>query len=125
MSQKTFAAVESVDNPKGAMLVRYQVVERIEPDPEEGRVAQAAVDEHLADMPEELREALISQVRAMQAMHGQPQISYRIESKNMICKTAEEVTAAILEAREADEEIRRLTRSGARFEHAPYRGMSL
>lgn len=38
MSSKTFVVIEAIDNPKGAMLVRYQAVERCEPDPEEKRL---------------------------------------------------------------------------------------
>lgn len=123
MNSKTFAVVESVDNPKGAMLLRYQTVERIEPDPEEARMATSAYEEQLARMPADVREEFEVQMAAAKAAHGigLQKMSYRIELKMVLCRTVEEIASGILEAKEANDEIARLTRTGARFEMQPTR----
>ncbi len=124
ISNKVFVVVEAVDNPKGAMLVRYSGVDRVEPDPEEKRLLSAEVDKHLSTMDDEIKEIFMAQIGAAKAMTGTSKVSYRVEPRMSICKTVEEVTAAILEAKEQNEEIIRLTKSGARFEYAPMHGLS-
>lgn len=114
-SSKTFAVVEAIDNPKGAMLVRYQVVERCEPDPEEKRIAEAEAMEHLKGMDEEVQEALKAQIAAAQAMSGVGKPSYNVEDKMVICQSPEEVVSAIKEAKESYDEMRRLQKAGTRL----------
>lgn len=119
-SEKVFVVVEAVDRPVGAMLVRYQTVERIEPDPEEERLAAAPVPKvRPPSISEEVWEDIQMQVTAAEALYNRPivkQIPYRTEEKVMICMKPEEITAAITEAKEQYEEIRRLKKAGAHFE---------
>lgn len=111
-SKKTFVVIDAVDSPKGAMLVRYQVVERCEPDPEEKRIAEAEVEEHLKEISEEFREQFRAQISAVQAMSQVNKPSYNVEEKMVICQSPEEVTAAIKEAKESYDEMRKLQKSG-------------
>lgn len=115
-SAKVFVVVEAVDRPAGAMLVRYQTVDRIEPDPEETRIAASETERALKEIPEELREGLKIQVAAAKSMMAPKQVIYRTDEKVAICTKAEEVSAAIVEAKEQYDEIRRLQKSGARFD---------
>lgn len=123
MSQeKVFIVVEAVDRPAGAMLVRYQTVERVEPDPEEERLASAPIPKvRPPGIPEDVWEDVKLQVAAAEALYTKPpslmkQVSYRTEERNAICTKPEEITAAITEAKEHYEEIRKLKKSGARFD---------
>ena len=121
MSQeKVFVVVEAVDRPAGAMLVRYQTVERVEPDPEEARLAAVpSVKVRPPGIPDDVWEDVKVQVAAAEALYSRPtpsQVSYRTEEKTAICTKPEEITAAITEAKEQYEEIRKLKKSGARFE---------
>ena len=123
MSQeKVFIVVEAVDRPVGAMLVRYQTVERVEPDPEEERLAAAPVPKvRPPGIPDDVWEEVKLQVEAAEALYTRPpsilkQVSYRTEEKTVICTKPDEITAAITEAKEQYEEIRKLKKSGARFE---------
>jgi len=114
-STKTFVVVEAVDSPKGAMLVRYQTVERAEPDPEEVRVASIEYEKHLEDMDEAVREQFKAQISAMQALNPMSKPSYNVEDKMVICQTPEEVVVAIKDAKEAYEEMRKLVKAGTRL----------
>lgn len=121
MSQeKVFVVVEAVDRPAGAMLVRYQIVERVEPDPEEARLASAPVPKaRPPGIPDDMWEEVKLQVAAAEALYNRPtpsNVSYRTEEKTAICTKPEEITAAIIEAKEQYEEIRKLKKSGARFD---------
>jgi len=111
-SSKTFAIIESVDSPKGAMLVRYQLVERCEPDPEEKRIAEVEFDSQLAGLDPGIREDFKAQISAAKAFYPDARPSYNIEDKNVICTTPEEVVAAIREAKEAHDEIKKLQKTG-------------
>jgi hypothetical protein len=113
MSSKTFVLVEAIDNPKGAMLVRYQAIERCEPDPEEKRIAEVRLDAQLGGLDPEAKRDFKAQLAAAQALYPSPRPSYNVEDKNVICKTSEEVVAAIYEAKEAYDEILKLKKSGA------------
>lgn len=126
-SEKVFVVVEAIDQPAGAMLIRYQMVERVEPDPEEARLAAAEKERALEAIPEDMREDFKAQVVAAQSMIGPPPklVSYRTEEKVALCTKAEEVSAAIIEAKEHYDEIRKLRKSGARFEIGAPRSMFL
>jgi len=117
-SEKVFVVVEAIDRPAGAMLVRYQVVERVEPDPEEARVMAAEAERALKALPAELREDFEAQIAATKSMMGVAKnpIVYRIEERVAVCVKTEEVAAAIAEAKEQYEEIRKLKKAGARFD---------
>ena len=117
MSSKSFAIVEAIDNPKGAMLVRYQVIERCEPDPEEKRLAEATLKEKLGWVRQEDLEEFQKQIAAAEALYQSqrpvPQVSYNVEDKNVICTSPEEVVSAIREAKEAYDEMAKLKKTGA------------
>lgn len=113
MSSKTFVVIEAIDNPKGAMLVRYQVVERCEPDPEEKRLREVEAEAQLSGLEPEIRADFKAQMTAAQAFYPPPRPSYNVEDKNVICATPPEVVAAIQEAKEAHDEIKKLQKSGA------------
>lgn len=119
MSQeKAFVVVEAVDRPAGAMLVRYQIVERVEPDPEEERLA-AAPPPRPPGVDEEIWEETKAQVAAAEALYKRPTTnkpSYRTEERVLICMKPEEIAAAIVEAKEQYDEIRKLKKAGARFD---------
>jgi pimeloyl-CoA synthetase len=115
MASKAFAVVEAVDSPKGAMLVRYQIVERCEPDPEEKRIAEAEMEDHLKEMDEEVREQFRVQMAAATAMSPANKTTYNVEDKMVICQSPEEVVAAIKEAKESYDEIRKLQKAGTRL----------
>jgi hypothetical protein len=112
MSSKTFAVVEAVDNPKGAMLVRYQIVERCEPDPEEKRIAEAQFEEHLEGLDPEIRADFKAQISAAKALTPHRPTSHSVEDKIVICMTPADVVAAIQEAKEAHDEMKKLQKSG-------------
>lgn len=112
-SNKTFAVVEAVDSPRGAMLVRYKVVDRCEPDPEERRIADVELEGHLKKMDDEEREHFEIQLAAAKAMTTPTRSFYNVEDKLVICQSPEEVVAAIKEAKEAHDEIKKLQKSGA------------
>jgi len=118
-TDKAFAVVESLDHPKDAMLVRYQIVERVEPDQEEARILNTEVGGILSDLPGDTREALNAQVDAFKALSAKAKVQYRIDTKMVLCASPEEVTRAIQEAKEADTEIARLKKSGAQFTYGP------
>lgn len=113
MSSKTFVLVEAIDSPKGAMLVRYQVVDRCEPDPEEKRIREVEAEAQLAGLDPEVQEALKAQLSAAKALYPPSRPSYNVEDKNVICQSPQEVVAAIAEAKEAHDEIMKLKKSGA------------
>jgi hypothetical protein len=120
-SEKVFVVVEAVDRPAGAMLVRYQIVERVELDPEEERLASAPSPLIACPpgMPQDDWEIVQSQIAAAEAIFrtkSVKKVTYRTEEKVVICTKTEEVAAAISEAKEQYEEIRTLKKSGARFE---------
>lgn len=117
-SEKVFVVVEAVDRPAGAMLVRYQTVERVEQDPEESRLMEQEAEKALNDIPEDMREDFKAQIAATKSLMGvqKKPITYRTEEKVAICTKTEEVAAAVVEAKEQYEEIRKLKKSGARFE---------
>jgi hypothetical protein len=117
-SEKVFVVVEAIDRPAGAMLIRYQIVERIEPDPEESRIQEQEAENALNDIPEDVREDFKAQIAATKSMMGvsKKPITYRTEEKVAVCTKTEEIAAAIIEAKEQYDEIRKLKKSGAHFE---------
>jgi hypothetical protein len=123
-SSKTFVVIEALDSPAGAMLARYQIVERIEPDPEEKRLAAIPSPPAVRPLgvPEDDWELAQIQIEAAEALYKTraiPRISYRTDEKMVVCQKPEEITEAIREAKEAYDEIRKLTKAGARFEFSP------
>lgn len=124
MSQeKVFIVVEAIDRPAGAMLVRYQTVERVEPDPEEERLASLPIPKtRPPGISDDVWEEVKMQVAAAEALYTPPPsllkaVLYRTEEKTAICTKPDEITAAITEAKEQYEEIRKLKKSGARFDY--------
>lgn len=117
-SSKVFVMIEAADSPAGAVLVRYQIVERVEPDPEEARLAASEADDALKTFTKDMREEFKAQFAAAQSMIGghRKQITYRTDEKVVVCTKPEEISAAIAEAKEAYDEIRKLTKAGARFD---------
>lgn len=120
-SEKIFVVVEAIDKPAGAMLVRYSVVERVEPDPEEQRLASVpmAPATRPPGVDQETWEMVQTQLSAADAIYKSQKVdrvTYRTEEKVAICTKTEEIAAAIIEAKEQYEEIRKLKKSGARFE---------
>ena len=124
-SSKTFVLIEALDTPAGAMLARYQIVERVEPDPEETRLANAPPPPTARpkDVPKNIWDEMQIQIAAAEAIYKRqplaPKISYRTDEKMVVCKTPEEIAEAIREAKESYDEIRKLTKSGAHFEYSP------
>jgi hypothetical protein len=124
-SGKVFVVIEALDAPAGAMLARYQIVERIELDPEEQRLA--AVPPPPAVRPPGIPAddwALVQiQLEAAEAIYKNratpPRPSYRTDEKMVVCQKPEEIAEAIREAKESYDEIRKLTKAGARFEFSP------
>lgn len=112
ISSKAFAVVEAVDSPKGTVLVRYKIVERCEPDPEERRLADMEFEDHLKKMDEETRENFKMQLAASKAVHFADKAPYNVEDKIVICQSHEEIAAAIKEAKEAYDERKKLQKSG-------------
>jgi hypothetical protein len=124
-SGKVFVVIEALDAPAGAMLARYQIVERIELDPEEKRLASIPPPPAVrpAGVDESTWEIVQAQLEAADAIYKTratpPRTSYRTDEKMVVCQKPEEIAEAIREAREAYDEIRKLTKAGARFEFSP------
>jgi hypothetical protein len=121
---KTFVVIEALDSPAGAMLARYQVVDRIEPDPEEQRLAAVPPPPAVrpAGVPADDWAIVQIQLEAAEAIYKNRTIhrpSYRTDEKMVVCQKPEEIAEAIREAKEAYDEIRKLTKAGARFEFSP------
>lgn len=108
-----FAVIEAIDKPKGAILLRYQAPERIAPDPEEERIRKQEIEERLSEIPEDIRDQLKAQLGLIDSASRRPSVTYRMVSRMDICTSAEEVAKAVLDAKEAWDEIVRLTKAGA------------
>lgn len=124
-SSKAFVVIEALDLPAGAMLARYQTVERIEPDPEEQRLSAVPPPPAVRpdSVPEEIWELMQTQIHAADAIYksraSAPRLSYRTDEKMVVCYQPGEIAEAVREAKEFYDEIKKLTKAGARFEFSP------